>query len=135
MGAPDLYARQRVLAEIGERGQARLSSARFAPSADLGPPARAHAVLYARAAGFGETRDAHEHRGSPLAVHFRHSSARDLALGAADVLNQALLHFDLGSSHQHASEQCLAQRRSAQQCPANQCAEDLPPPDLHHSEK
>lgn len=104
MGAPDLYARQRALAEIGERGQARLLAASFAPSADLGARARAHAIRYARAAGFGATQAPDESRGSPLAIHFRHSAASDLALGAADVLSQALLHFALPAQGPRAAD-------------------------------
>lgn len=98
MGATDPYSRQRRLAEIGERGQSRLLTGRFSPSADLGPAARSLSVRYARAAGYGAIGEASESRPPRLASHFRHAAAADVGLGAADVLSQALPLFDLRAS-------------------------------------
>lgn len=125
MGASDLFARQRALAEIGERGQARLLAASFAPSASLGPRARAHAARYAHAAGFGKIEDAFEDRAAPLAVYFRNEAARDVGLGAADVLNQALPYFALPSAAKRPSALPASERPTT----------DLPPLDVHPLEK
>lgn len=99
MQAIDPFARQRVLREIGDRGQARLEAANFTPNPALSPAAGQIARHYARAAGFPNEGPPEPASGepvaNPLAKHFRHSAAADVGLAAADVLSQSLPHFDL----------------------------------------
>lgn len=97
MRTNDLFARQRVLTEIGERGQARLKEAVYSPSRDLAPKAREISARYARACGFGEVGPEKPTPPHPLAPFFRHAAAADIGLAALDVLSQSLQHFELSS--------------------------------------
>lgn len=97
MRTNDLFARQRVLTEIGDRGQARLNEAVYSPSAHLTPQARQFSVRYARACGFCDVGPETVTAPHPSAHFFRHAAATDIGLAALDVLSQALQHFELTS--------------------------------------
>lgn len=95
LSANDRFTRQRVLREIGDRGQERLEAGTYSPNPALGPAARKIALRYASGAGFGNIGPDVAAPPPPVLQFFRHGAAADVGLAAADVLSQSLPHFDL----------------------------------------
>ncbi len=80
----DRFARQRLLEEIGDLGQARLGAADLSLSPRLSPEVRRAARLYGEALGFGVVR-VDDNKDSEAFRHerfFRHKSALAIGYGA-----------------------------------------------------
>jgi hypothetical protein len=107
--APSLkrYARQIILREIGQDGQARLQRTNFDPGQELTSSQLRFCTLYAERAGLLvdstpstlSDRDATVLIEGPLAKAFRHSSSRDIAIGAGRALQGILQALNLATPH------------------------------------
>ena len=83
----DRYARQRLLAAVGELGQQRIAAATYVVSGGAEPPALVERQYLVRA-GAERLLDRERPTLFPHATAFRHSAARDFAQGAWCALDQ-----------------------------------------------
>lgn len=81
------FERQLCLAEIGERGQARIEAASLRLGAHLDPLARSVARKYATGAGITREHTESEREAPPALSVFRHPTSRSVAAGAMAALS------------------------------------------------
>lgn len=84
----DRYARQRLLAAVGDVGQARIASATFVVPSDAAPSTEVEREYLARAGAGALVAGSEPPSSFVHAAVFRHAEARDYAAGAWRALSQ-----------------------------------------------